>query len=124
MTTVLLTWLATALSLLVVDIVVPGVDIDTLTASILAAIIIGFINSSIKPVLKTLSMPVNVLSFGLFALIVNGFCFWLASAFVPNFYVSGIIAFLLGPVVLSAVNTFIENYFSEKFPDSVKSEDA
>ncbi|MHC5826304.1 MAG: phage holin family protein, partial [Nostoc sp.] len=65
-------------------------------------------------VLSTLSLPLNFLSFGAFSLIVNGFCFWLASVLVPGFSVRGIIGFLLGPVILSFANTFINNYFVEK----------
>lgn len=114
MLTPLLTALATALSLLIVDLVVPGVNIANFPAAMIAALVIGLINGSVKPVLSALSLPLNFLSFGAFSLIVNGFCFWLASVLVPGFAVSGIIGFLLGPVILSFANTFINNYFVEK----------
>ncbi|MEA5573241.1 phage holin family protein [Calothrix sp. UHCC 0171] len=109
-----LTVLATALSLLIVDILFRGVDIANFPAALIAAVVIGFINSSIKPVLSALSLPLNFLSFGAFSLIVNGFCFWLAAVLVPGFAVHGIAAFILGPVVLSLASTFINNYFAEK----------
>jgi putative membrane protein len=64
-----------------------------------------------------LSLPLNFLTFGLFSLVVNGFCFWLASAFVPGFSVHGLLAFILGPVVLSFVNTFLTSYFTERRPE-------
>ncbi|MEH2142250.1 phage holin family protein [Nostoc sp.] len=114
MLTPLLTALATALSLLIVDLVVPGVNIANFPAALIAALIIGLINGSVKPVLSTLSLPLNFLSFGAFSLIVNGFCFWLAAVLVPGFGVRGIIAFLLGPVILTFANTLINNYFVEK----------
>ena len=114
MLTPLLTALATALSLLIVDLVVPGVNIANFPAALIAALVIGLINGSVKPVLSTLSLPLNFLSFGAFSLVVNGLCFWLASAFVPGFSVSGIIGFLLGPVILTFANTFINNYFVER----------
>jgi putative membrane protein len=114
MLTPFLTALATALSLLIVDLVVPGVNIANFPAAMIAALIIGLINGSVKPVLSALSLPLNFLSFGTFSLIVNGFCFWLAAALVPGFSVSGIIGFLLGPVILSFANTFINNYFVER----------
>ncbi|MEH2313365.1 MAG: phage holin family protein [Nostoc sp.] len=114
MLTPLLTALATALSLLIVDLVVPGVNIANFPAALIAALIIGLINGSVKPVLSTLSLPLNFLSFGAFSLIVNGFCFWLAAVLVPGFGVRGIIGFLLGPVILTFANTFINNYFVEK----------
>ncbi|MDZ7950057.1 MAG: phage holin family protein [Nostoc sp. DedQUE12b] len=114
MLTPLLTALATALSLLIVDLVVPGVNIANFPAAIIAALVIGLINGSVKPVLSALSLPLNFLSFGAFSLVVNGLCFWLAAALVPGFAVRGIIGFLLGPVILTFANTFINNYFVEK----------
>ncbi|ACC83730.1 phage holin family protein [Nostoc punctiforme] len=114
MLTPLLTALATALSLLIVDLVVPGVNIANFPAALIAALVIGLINGSVKPVLSALSLPLNFLSFGAFSLVVNGLCFWLAAVLVPGFSVNGIIAFLLGPVILTFANTFINNYFVER----------
>jgi len=109
-----LTILATALSLLVVDLAVPGVDIATFPAAILAAIAVGLVNSSVKPVLSVLSLPLNILTLGLFSLVVNGICFWLAAILVPGFSVHGILAIILGPILLSFVNTFLSKYFAER----------
>ncbi len=109
--------LATALSLLVVDLVVPGVDLATFPAALIAAVALGAVNASAKPVLSALSMPLNFVSFGAFSLVVNGICFWLASLVVPGFRVSGLLAIILGPIILSLVNTFLNNYFAEKNPD-------
>ncbi|MBN3922735.1 phage holin family protein [Nostoc sp. NMS4] len=114
MLTPFLTALATALSLLIVDLVVPGVNIANFPAALIAALVIGLINGSVKPILSTLSLPLNFLSFGAFSLVVNGLCFWLASVVVPGFAVRGIIGFLLGPVILTFANTFINNYFVER----------
>ena len=110
----LVTTLATALGLLVVDLAVPGVYIANFPAAMLAAVAVGGVNSTIRPVLSLLSLPINFLSLGLFSLIVNGACFWLASLFVPGFAVSGLLAFILGPVILSFASTFLNNYFAER----------
>ncbi len=112
----LLTILATALSLLVVDIVFSGVNIANFPAAMVAALVIGLVNSGVKPVISLLSLPLNILSLGAFSLVVNGLCFWLASLFVPGFRVAGLLAFILAPVILSVVNTFLSKYFAEKFP--------
>ncbi|MDZ8259760.1 phage holin family protein [Nostoc sp. ChiQUE01b] len=114
MLTPFLTALATALSLLIVDLVVPGVNIANFPAALIAALVIGLINGSVKPALSALSLPLNFLSFGAFSLVVNGLCFWLAAVLVPGFAVRGIIGFLLGPVILTFANTFINNYFVER----------
>lgn len=109
-----LTTLISALGLLVVDLVLPGVHIATFPAALLAAISLGLVNGSVKPVLSTLALPINFLTLGAFSLIVNGVCFWLASLLVPGFAVHGLLAIVLGPVVLSFVTTFLSNYFAEK----------
>src|ERR671933_696792 len=110
--------LATALSLLIVDLALgKGVDIANFPAAMIAAVAIGLLNSSVRPVLSALSMPLNFLSFGAFSLVINGFCFWLASVLVPGFVVHGLPAFILGPVILSFVNTFVNQYFAEKHPE-------
>ncbi|MBF2002952.1 MAG: phage holin family protein [Synechococcales cyanobacterium M58_A2018_015] len=111
------TTLATALSLLVVDLVVPGVNIANFPAAMVAALVVGLINSSVRPVLLALSLPLNFLTLGLFSFVVNGLCFWLASVLVPGFAVRGLIAFLLGPVILSFVSTLLNRYFAEKNPN-------
>lgn len=116
MWSIFLSGFATALSLLVVDIVLPGVRIETLTAAAIAAASVGLVNAFIKPILKTISVPITFLSFGLFAIVINGLCFWLSSLAVPGFYVKGILGFLLGPVVLSFVSTAIGNYLDKRAP--------
>ncbi|MBE7383958.1 MAG: phage holin family protein [Leptolyngbya sp. SIO1E4] len=121
MLSILLSGLVTALSLLVVDLIVPGVKLDTVTATALAAASIGVANAFIKPILSTLSVPASLLTFGLFSLIVNGLCFWLSSLFVPGFYVQGVLGFLLGPVVLSFVGTFLGKYMADKYPQLMDS---
>ncbi|HEY9860131.1 MAG TPA: phage holin family protein [Candidatus Obscuribacterales bacterium] len=113
----LLTLVATALSLLVVDLAVPGVDIATFPAALIAAIAIGGVNAGVKPVLNVLSLPLNFVTLGAFSIVINGLCFWLASVLVPGFRVDGLIAFLLGPVILSFVSTFMNRYFAERSVD-------
>jgi putative membrane protein len=110
----LLTTLITALGLLVVDLAIPGVSIATFPAALLAAISIGLVNSSIKPILSLLSLPINLLTLGSFSLVVNGVCFWLASLLVPGFAVHGLLAIILGPIVLSFASTFLNKYFAQK----------
>lgn len=110
----LLTTLTTALGLLVVDIVLPGVTIASFPAALLAGISVGIVNGFVKPVLSILSLPITFLTLGLFSLVVNGLCFWLASLLVPGFAVHGFLAFILGPVILSFATTFLEKYFVEK----------
>ena len=109
-----LTTLTTALSLLAVSLVVPGVAVASFGAAMFAAIAVGFVNGWIKPILFLLSLPVNILTLGLFSLVVNGVCFWLASLLVPGFVVHGFLALVFGPMLLSAVNAFLSHYMAEQ----------
>ncbi|MDY7009079.1 MAG: phage holin family protein [Cyanobacteriota bacterium] len=117
-----LTLLVTALSLLVVDIIFPGVNIATFPVALIAAAAIGIVNSAIRPVIGVLSLPITIVTLGAFSLVVNGLCFWLAAVLVPGFQVSGLLSFILGPVILSFVNTFLSKYFAEKFPQLTSEE--
>ncbi len=110
---VVLSILATALSLLVVDIIFPGVVLANFPAAMLAGGVIGLLNGLVKPILTLLSLPLTILTLGGFLLVVNGFCFWLASILVPGFIVKGLLAFLLAPLVLAVVNSFINKYLAE-----------
>jgi putative membrane protein len=109
-----LTTLISALGLLVVDLAVPGVDIATFPAALLAAVSIGLVNGFVKPILSLLSLPINILTLGAFSLVVNGVCFWLASLLVPGFAVHGLLAIILAPIVLSLATTFLNSYFVDK----------
>ncbi len=108
------TIVATALGLLVVDMVVPGVDIANFPAALIAAVVIGFVNAFIGPVVKLLSLPLTFITLGLFSFIVNGILLWLASIIVPGFTMNGLLALILAPIVLSFVSTFLNKYFTEK----------
>lgn len=110
----LVTTLATALGLLIVDLIVPGVNIDNFPAALVAAIAIGAVNSSIRPILSLLSLPLTIVTLGGFSLLVNGFCLWVASILVPGFSMSGLLAFILAPITLSFASTFLNNYFAAK----------
>ena len=109
-----LTTLITALSLLIVDLAVPGVVLANFPVAILAAVSIGLVNAFIKPVLSFLSLPINFVTLGAFSLVVNGLCFWLASLVVPGFTVHGLLAFFLSPIVLSFGTTLLNNYFVDR----------
>ncbi len=105
-----MTTLVTALGLLVVDLVVPGVSIAAFPAALGAAIAIGLVNGSLKPLITLFSLPITLLSLGSFSLVINGFCLWLASLLVPGFTIHGLFAFLLAPIVLSMASALLMDY--------------
>jgi len=96
-------WAVQAIALYVAARLVGGIHLSSDTTLIIAALVIGLINATIRPVLTLLSLPLTILTLGLFYLVVNGACFMLAAALVPGFHVQGCTAAILGALVMSLV---------------------
>lgn len=102
--------LLNALAVLIVARLVPGVLVTGFWAALLAALVIGLVNALIRPVLEFLSLPITVLTLGLFTLVINAFLFWLAAALVPGFEISGFWAAFFGAIVFWLVS-WATNWF-------------
>jgi putative membrane protein len=105
----LLHWLLSALSLMIVAHVVPGFHVAGFGTALLAAVAIGLVNATIGLVLRLLTLPLTVLTFGLFWFVLNAVLLWMATAFVPGFAVAGFGAALLGSILLTLVNAALRN---------------
>ena len=99
----LLTWLLTALALVITANLVPGFRIDSFPAALLASIVLGLVNAVIKPILIALTLPITLVTLGLFLLVVNALTIWLAGAITPGFDVLGFLPALLGSIILTIV---------------------
>jgi putative membrane protein len=97
----LLQVLGTALGLWAATQLVPGIRIHGWASFLLAALLLGIANAVVKPVLVVLTMPVTLVTFGLFLLVVNGLMLALVAALMPTFTISGLVAAVLGAVVVS-----------------------
>jgi putative membrane protein len=95
----LLRLILNALAVILVSYIVPGVQVNGFFTAFITAFVIGLINAVIRPVLLVLSLPINILTLGLFTLVINALMFWLASALVPGFQVAGFGAALIGALV-------------------------
>jgi putative membrane protein len=96
--------LITALSLLVISYLVPGIVVSDFYIALLVALIFGLLAIFVKPFLIFLTLPINILTFGLFTLVINGFLFWFVARFVSGFEVSTFLAAFVGALVLSALS--------------------
>jgi putative membrane protein len=105
----LLHWLVSTLSLLIVAYMFPGISLDGLGAAILAPIVIGLMNATLGIVLKILTLPLTLLTLGLFWLIINALMLQLAAFLVPGFYVAGFWSAFFGAIVLSLVNMMLRS---------------
>lgn len=91
----------TALSLLGVAYLLPGVDVSSFYIALLVALILGVLNLVIRPILIVLTLPINILTLGLFTFVINGLLFWLVSTFITGFEVSGFWVAVIGALIVS-----------------------
>jgi putative membrane protein len=92
---------------------VPGLVITGLSPLLLAALVLGLINAIVRPVLLVLTLPLTLVTLGLFLFILNAFCLWLTSRLVPGFEVHSFLAALLGSLVISLVSWIVTAFISD-----------
>lgn len=100
-------WVLLALALILVAWIVPGINIAGFFAALIAAIVIGIVNVLIRPILLAITLPINILTLGIFTFVVNALLLWLVGAIVPGFEVAGFIPALLGSILLSILSVII-----------------
>jgi len=103
-------WLSTALALFVCSRILPGVHVDSVATLAVAALVLGFINAIIRPILLFLTLPITLLTLGLFYFVVNGLAFALAAWVVPGFDVDSIGWAILGSIVVSLFSWFLGSF--------------
>lgn len=104
---ILLKWVAFALIIMFVAWVIPGIQIENFWTAMIAAIVIGLINAVIKPVLMFLTLPINILTLGIFTLVINALLFMFAGYIVPGVEISGFLSAFLGSLLLSILSVAI-----------------
>jgi len=107
MTYLLVNWLLSALSLLIVAQLVPGIEVRGFGTALVAALVIAVVNATLGFVLKILTLPLTIVTLGLFLLVLNAFLLKLASLFVPGFSVHRFLPAVIGSIVLSLVHMLL-----------------
>ena len=107
MTKLLAHWVLTALSLLLVGALVPGFKLKGFATALFAALVIGLVNGTVGLLLKLLTFPLSIVTFGLFLLVINALMIELAAWLVPGFEVRGFGPAFLGALILSALNVVV-----------------
>lgn len=110
----LIGWLLNALALLAVTYLVPDIHVSSFVYALIAAAVIGLANILIRPVLLILTLPVTILTLGLFILVINGLMFWLAGYFLQGFEVKTIAAGIIGAVVYSIISWILSAIVVDK----------
>ena len=110
MINLILNWLISAVIIIIAAYILPGVYISGFLVALVLAVVLGAINAFIKPIILILTFPINVLTLGLFTLVINALLIMLASAIVPGFSVFGFWWAMLFALTLSLVSWFFQRF--------------
>ncbi len=105
----LLTWVVNAIALIALPYVFSSIKVDSFPTALLVAVVLGFVNAIIRPVLVILTLPVTILTLGLFILVINGLLFWAVGSFWPGFHVDGFWAGVFGAIVYSIISWILSS---------------
>lgn len=103
---------ANVLALLVVEYLVPGFKLSGYEAAIVAAIVIGVVNTFIRPILQIIALPISLLTFGISAFLINVVLLWGVSIVVPGFEIASFVTAIIAALVLSLVSWFLHKLAS------------
>ncbi|HEV8109466.1 MAG TPA: phage holin family protein [Burkholderiales bacterium] len=101
---ILVVWLINAAALAAVAYLMPSVSMDSAGAALAAALVLGLVNALVRPVLVLLTLPVTVLTLGLFIFVINGLLFWAVGSFVSGFHVAGFWSGVFGAIIFSLIS--------------------
>jgi len=112
----LVKWLLSAAALLFVATVYSGVEVRTFSSALVASFVIGLLNTVVRPILLVLTLPVTLLTVGLFLFVINALMFWAAASILDGFHVRGFAAALVGSLLYSLLGLVIESALERLFP--------
>lgn len=104
----IVSWILSALSLVIVAHLIPGFQIKSFWSALLAAIVIGLINATLGVILKILTLPISIVTFGIFLFVINALMLKFATFFVPGFEVNGFWSAFFGAIVLAVLNVILK----------------
>jgi len=103
----LLRWVINAGTLLLLAFYMPGIEVSGWYAALITALVLGLVNAVLKPILLILTLPVNILTLGLFTLVINALLFWFVASFIEGFAVTGFMPAFWGALILSVVSWLV-----------------
>jgi putative membrane protein len=104
----ILKWLLSACALMAIAHLAPGVSVTSFTSALIAAFVIGLLNTLVKPILVILTLPITLITLGLFYFVINALMFWAAGRLLDGFEVAGFVAALIGSLAYSVLQITIE----------------
>jgi putative membrane protein len=117
MARILLGWLLNAVALLAVAYLLPSVHVDSFGAALVAALVLGLFNALVRPLLVLLTLPITLLTLGIFLLVINGLLFWAAGSLLDGFSVGGFWPGLFGALLYSVISGLLSSVLLPKAND-------
>ncbi len=111
--TLLLIWILNAVALLAVAYLLPGITVASFGSAMWAALILGLVNMLVKPVLILLTLPITIVTLGLFLFVINALLFWFVGSMLTGFKVNGFWWAVIGAIVYSLISGFLTNLISK-----------
>lgn len=111
----LLRWIVSALAILAAAYVIPGISVATFYTALIVALVLGFLNAIVRPVLFILTLPITILTLGLFTFVLNGFLFWFVASFIKGFEVSGFWSAVGGAFIVTVVSWFSNQFLKSAY---------
>lgn len=115
----LLRWLLNTLILILVARLTPGIEFTSFWSALIASLILGLLNALVRPLILLLTLPINILTLGLFTLIINALMFWMASSIVKGFEITNFTSAFIGALIYSVI-VMIINYLEKPQNERVK----
>lgn len=110
---ILLRWFITTLAIFALPYFVAGVSVNSVLTALIVAACLVFINMVVKPIVTILTLPINILTLGLFSIVLNGIFFWFVAQIITGFSVASFTAALIGALVISIINWIISHFINE-----------
>jgi putative membrane protein len=110
---ILLRWFITTLAVFALPYFVAGISINSILTALIVAACLVFINMVVKPIVTILTLPINILTLGLFSLVLNGIFFWVVAQIISGFSVASFSAAIIGALVISIINWIVGHFVAE-----------
>lgn len=104
---ILIAWIANSLAILAVAYLLGAVSVASTRDAFLAGLLLTLVNAIVRPILVVLTLPLTVITLGLFYFVITGFCLWLTAYFIPGFAVRGVFMTIVASILISLISTLI-----------------
>ena len=109
MTRIVISWIANSIAILAVASLFGGVTVGSVQDAFLAGAVLSLVNAIVRPILVILTLPLTLVTLGLFYFVITGFCLWLTSRLIPGFAVHGVLMTIVASVLISLISTLISH---------------